>query len=169
MNRLRAWLLIGMAMLALSTRVPAQQRDTTVKPADKRVGTAVVAGRITSSDTRDTPVRRAIVTLTSIERMESVIAITDNEGKFVLSNLAEGRYTLNARKAAHLSVNYGAKRPGRPGTTLIISAGQQLTDLRLVLQPGGVITGVARMANGEPVPNSQVVIIPTSQSNAGGR
>jgi protocatechuate 3,4-dioxygenase beta subunit len=161
--------LAGLAVLTLAAGVPAQQRDPTAKPIDTRVGSAIVAGRVMSSETGDTPVRRAIVTLTSTERVESVSAVTDNEGRFALTNLADGRYTLNARKAAHLSVNYGAKRPGRPGTTLILSAGQRLTELRLVLQPGAVITGVVRLPNGDPVTNTQVVAIPVAQANAGGR
>ena len=169
MTRGPAWLLIGVAVLVLPLPVPAQQRDPTAKPVEKRVGTAIVAGRVMSSDTGDTPIRRAVVTLISAERVESVSAITDNEGRFAFADLADGRYTLNARKAAHLSINYGAKRPGRPGTTLILAAGQRMTDLRLVLQPGAVITGVARMPNGDPVPNTQVLAIPVAQSTGGGR
>lgn len=169
MTQERSWLLVGVAVLALAAGVTAQQRDPTAKPVDKRVGTAIVAGRVVASETGDTPVRRAIVTLISTERVESVSTVTDNDGRFAFTNLSDGRYTLNARKAAHLSVNYGAKRPGRPGTTLIVSAGQRLTDLRLVLQPGAVITGVVRFPNGDPVSNTQVVAIPVAQSAAGGR
>jgi len=169
MSLRRGCLLVGLAVVALSSHLPAQQRDTTAKPVDKRIGTAVVAGRVTTSDTGETPVRRAVVTLVSVERVETISAVTDAEGRFAFTSVAEGRYTLNARKAAHLSVNYGAKRPGRPGTTLIIAAGQKLTDLRLALQPGAVITGVVRMSNGDPVPNSPVVAVPASLANAGGR
>ena len=169
MTRRHTWLLAGLAVLTMAKVLPAQQRDPTAKPVDKRVGTAIVAGRVMASDTGDTPVRRAIVTLTSVDRVESVSAVTDNEGRFAFSDLSDGRYTLNVRKAAHLSVNYGAKRPGRPGTTLILTADQRLTDIRLVLSAGAVITGVVRMANGDPVTNTQVVAIPTSQANAGGR
>ena len=169
MTRGRAWLSIGLAVLCLTSRVPAQQRDTTTKPIEKRTGSAIVAGRVVSSEAGDTPVRRAVVTLVSTERVESLSTVTDNEGRFAFDGLVDGRYTLNARKAAHLSVNYGAKRPGRPGTTLILAAGQRLTDLRMVLQPGAVITGFVRLSNGDPVPNTQVVAIPVAQSNAGGR
>ena len=169
MTRGRRWLLIGLAVLSLTPPLPAQQRDSTAKPSERRIGSGIVAGRVTSSEAGDTPVRRAIVTLISTERVESVSAVTDNEGRFAFTGLAEGRYTLNARKAAHLSVNYGAKRPGRPGTTLILAAGQRLIDLRLVLQPGAVISGLVRLANGDPVPNTQVVAVPVAQANAGGR
>jgi hypothetical protein len=169
MTRKRAWLLSGLALLALAPDVPAQQRDPTAKPIEKRVGTAIVAGRVMSSETGNTPVRRAIVTLISTERVESVSTVTDNEGRFAFTDLSDGRYTLNARKAAHLSVNYGAKRSGRPGTTLILAAGQRLIDLRLVLQAGAVITGVVRLPNGDPLTNTQVVAIPMAQATAGGR
>ena len=101
MTRSHVGVLIGLAMLTLAPLVSAQQRDPTAKPVEKRVGSAIVAGRVMSSDTGDTPVRRAIVTLTSTERVESVSAVTDNEGRFVLTDLSDGRYTLNARKAAN--------------------------------------------------------------------
>jgi hypothetical protein len=169
MTTLRTWVIAGIALLAIAPILPAQQRDSTAKPVARPTGTAIVAGRVMLSETGDIPVRRAVVTLVSAERVESVSAVTDNEGRFAFTDLVDGRYTLNARKAAHLSMNYGAKRPGRPGTTLIVSAGQRLTDLRLVLQAGAVITGVARMANGDPVSNTQVVAVPVSQAAAGGR
>ena len=169
MTRRRTWLLIGAAVLTFARVAPAQQRDPTAKPITKSVGSAIVAGRVITSETGDTPVRRAIVTLISTDRVESVSTVTDNEGRFAFTALTDGRYTLSARKAAHLSTNYGAKRPGRPGTTLILAAGQRLTELRLVLPPGAVIAGAVRMPNGDPVPNTRVMVIPRAQASAGGR
>jgi len=156
-------------VLALAPDPSAQQRDRTDKPVEKRVGTAVVAGRVTVSESSDVPVRRAIVTLAATDGVENLSAVTDNEGRFAFSAVVDGRYTLTARKAAHLTSSYGAKRPGRPGTTMILAAGQQLTGLRLVLSPGGVITGVVRMSTGDPLPNAQVVAIPAAQLSAGGQ
>ena len=157
----------GLAMLA--SHPFAQQRDRTAKPVEKRVGSALVAGRVTISESSDTPVRRAIATLSAADGTDSISVVTDNEGRFAFPNVVEGRYTLNVKKPAHLSMNYGAKRPGRPGTTIVLAAGQQLTGIRLVLSPGGVITGVVRMAGGDPLGDTQVVAIPAAQLNAGGR
>ena len=159
------WLLIGLAVLALVPRVPAQQRDPAAKPIEKRVGTAIVAGSVMSSETGDTPVRRAIVTLISTERVESVSAVTDNEGRFAFTDLSDGRYTLNARKAAHLSVNYGAKRTGRPrALTLQILAAEPklfrpIFDPRSCCRAGAVITraSTARPINSHTWP---MVIVP---------
>ena len=165
----RDLLAIGLMVMALAPQPVAQQRDRTDKPVEKRVGTAVVAGKVTVSETSDVPVRRAIVTLAATDGVESLSAVTDNEGRFAFSAVADGRYTLSARKAAHLTSSYGAKRPGRPGTTMILAEGQQLTGLRLILPPGGVITGVVRMPTGDPLTNTQVVAIPTAQLAAGGQ
>jgi hypothetical protein len=164
--------LVALTAVVLALLVPgatAQQRDRTAKPDEKRVGTALIAGRVTTSDTGDVPVRRAIATLTPADGTESTSAITDNEGRFVFAGLVDGRYTLNVKKAAHLSMNYGAKRPGRPGTTIVLAADQQLTGLRVTLSPGGVITGFVRMTNGDPLLDTQVVAIPAAQASAGGQ
>ena len=114
MTRDRPWLLLGLALLTLAPGVPAQQRDPTAKPVDRRVGTAIVAGRVMSSDTGDTPVRRAIVTLISTERVESVSTVTDNDGRPVPEALIKvhrialvhfGGYTDTAASGAWLDGN----------------------------------------------------------------
>ena len=162
-------LLLVSAVVMLTASPWAQQRDRIVKPVEKSAGSALVAGRVTVSETSDTPVRRAIATLTAADGADSVSVVTDNDGRFAFPNLVEGRYTLNVKKPAHLSMNYGAKRPGRPGTTIVLAAGQQLTGLRLLLSPGGVITGIVRMSTGDPLGDTQVVAIPAALAVAGGR
>jgi hypothetical protein len=164
-----SWTMVMAALVLATSSLAQQQRDRTAKPAEKAAGTAILAGRVMNSDTGEVPVRRAIVTLTSADNATSTSVISDNEGRFMFASLSPGRYTLNARKPSYLSTNYGARRPGRPGTTLIVADGQRMADLRLVLQPGGVITGVARMSNGDPLPDAQVVAIPTAQATTGGR
>ena len=167
--RRRTFSLIVAAALLLAAHPWAQQRDRIAKPVEKAMGSALVAGRVTVSETSETPVRRAIATLTTADGTESTSVVTDNEGRFAFPNVAEGRYTLNVKKPAYLSMNYGAKRPGRPGNTIVLAAGQQLTGLRLVLSPGGVITGIVRMSTGDPLGDTQVVAIPATQIAAGGR
>lgn len=145
-----------------------QQRDRLVTPVASEVGTATVDGRVTESLTSETAVRRAVVTLAS-DTGVTYSAVADDAGRFVLAGVAAGRYTLVARKGGYLATSYGAKRPGRTGTTIILGEGQRISDLRLALPRGGVITGAVRLPNGEPLPNTLVVVIPASDVAAGGR
>lgn len=156
-------------LISITAVLPAQQRDRPVVPVATVVGTAVVSGRVTVSATSDTPVRRAVVTLISAETVDTYSAVADAQGRFTFSRVPAGRYTLLAKKGAHLTTAFGAKRPGRPGTTLVITDGQQLTGLQLSLPQGGVITGTLRLPNGEPLPNTQVVAVPADGRAATGR
>lgn len=155
-------------LISVPAGLPAQQRDRSAVPAPAPAGTAVVAGRVTSSTTSDTPVRRAVVTLIASDGADTYSAVADVDGRFTFAGIPAGRYTLLAKKGAHLTTSYGAKRPGRPGTTLVITEGQQLTEVQLSLPRGGVITGTLRLPNGEPLSNTQVIAVPADAAAAGG-
>ncbi len=157
-----------MWVLALLMTSLAQQprRDTPVVPTP--IGSASVSGRVLLGDTAGTPVRRAVVTLLSTTGVDPRSALTDNEGRFTVAGLPEGRYTLTAKKPAHLTSAYGARRPGRAGTTLVVAAGQHLDQLEWTLPRGGVLAGRITMPNGEPVPNTTVMAIPQHLTSTGG-
>lgn len=146
-----------------------QQRDQPVAPVTGKIGSAVIAGRVTESADTNTPVRRAVVTLTSLEGIETHSVVADADGRFTFKGLPAGRYSLTARKGGHLTSSYGARRPGRIGTTLVVAEGQQLGDLDVVLPRGGVIAGIVRLADGEPLSNTQVIAIPVADLTLGGR
>jgi hypothetical protein len=156
-------------LISISAVLPAQQRDRPVVPEAEAAGTAVIAGRVTLSATSETPVRRAVVTLISSDTVDTYSAVADMDGRFTFSRVPAGRYTLLAKKGAHLTTAFGAKRPGRAGTTLVITEGQQLIGLQLSLPQGGVITGTLRLPNGEPLPNTQVSAIAANDLVGTGR
>jgi hypothetical protein len=162
---------LALVLVMSAAALAAQQRDRPTTPIVKPVdsGTALVAGIVTASATSETPVRRAIVTLVSTEGGDGTAAVTDEQGRFVIQGVAEGRYFLSAQKPAHLTNNYGAKRPGRPGVTLVIAKNQRIEDLRIPLPRGGVITGRLTLPTGEPMRNVEVTAVPMSQATAGGR
>jgi len=154
-------------LIAMSASTQQAQRDmpTTTSP---RIGSASVAGLVTLGDDAQTPVRRAVVTVASSDGLQTASAITDDEGRFTITALRAGRYTLQALKPAHLTTSFGARRPGRPGTVLVITEGQALRDLRIMLPRGAVLAGRLTLENGEPLPNTQVMAIPSRLSTAGG-
>ena len=109
-----------------------------------------------SSSAAVTPVRRAQVTLSGQELRGNRTTLTDDQGRFAFHVLPAGRFSLTVNKAGHVSVSYGAKRPGRPGTPIQLADGQRVEKLSIGLPRGGVITGVVVDEHGEPAPNTQV-------------
>ena len=127
-------------VLALGGTVPDQQpaREGRSAPAS---GTAVISGRVVSADAEPKPVRRARVMLNSSDREVGRTAITDDAGMFSFTALPAARYSLSAMKAGFVTVSYGEKRPGRPGTAIPLNDAQRVAGLILRMHRGAVITG----------------------------
>jgi hypothetical protein len=154
---IRAMLL---TLAAFSIGAQQAQRDASpVTPA--RNATASVSGLVTLGDDARTPVRRAVVTMLASDGVETRSTVSDDDGRFTIGGLPAGRYTLQAVKPAHLTMAHGARKPGRPGTALVVGDGQSMRNLRLSLPRGAVLAGRVTSENGEPLPNTQVVAIPT--------
>jgi uncharacterized protein (DUF2141 family) len=97
------------------------------------------------------PIRRAIVTVAGGGLSRSRAVIADDEGRFAIGNLPAGRFTLSASKAAHLTASYGARRPGRPGTPILLAEGEQV-DVIVPMARGAVVEGTIRDETGRPMP-----------------
>ena len=149
----------------------AQQRDrpaaSNARAADPHTGR--VAGVVTLSPAGNEPVRRAVVSLISVDGGDGASTVTDDEGRFSITGVPDGRYTLVADKPAYLPSYYGAKRPGRQGVSVVVAKGEALDGLRIWLPKGAVITGRLVQATGAPVRNMQVAAILASQASGGGR
>jgi hypothetical protein len=117
-----------------------------------------LSGVVVTSDATPQPVRRAIVTLGG-NATNGQSAITDDQGRFAFAGLPAGHFTLTASKAAHITTAYGARGPGRPGTTIALGAGQSIDNLTLLLPHGASVSGVVRDRTGEPAATVQVVVI----------
>lgn len=158
---------LTIAVVVFAANAQQPQRDTASIP-PTRAGTASVGGVVTLGDEAQTPVRRAVVTMLASDGVETRSAVSDDQGRFTIDGLRAGRYTLQAMKPAHLTMAYGARRPGRPGTTLVIADAQSMRDLRLLLPRGAVLAGRLTMENGEPLQNTQVLAVPLRLAAAGG-
>jgi uncharacterized protein (DUF2141 family) len=82
--------------------------------------------------------------------------VTDDRGAFVLNALPAGRYALSVEKDGWPGFTYGASRPGRPGTSIALGHGQQVTGLSIRIPRGGVITGSVVDQNGHPAVSATV-------------
>ena len=151
----------GPGIWATPQQTPA--RDAAFVPT---TGTATLSGVVVNDDDRPQPVRRAVVTLTGPDLRPSRGAVTDDEGRFTIANLPAGRFTLTVSRASYITSVYGAKRPGRPGTPLNVTAGASITDLTVRLWRGAVVAGVVRDPAGAPVARVPVTAIPAKPINS---
>jgi carboxypeptidase family protein len=128
-------------------------------------GTAVITGRVVTDDSVARPLGRAIVTVSGAELPASRSAVTDDAGRFTIANLPAGRLTIAAIKRGYVAGAYGAPRPGRPGTPVVLAPGQTF-DATIRLAPAGVVTGIIRDERGVPLPGLRVFAIDANQPAA---
>jgi hypothetical protein len=130
--------------------------------------TSSLSGR-TVSDDGISPVGRAIVTVSGAALAHNRSVIADDTGQFTFPDLPAGRYAVTASKVNYLTANYGAKRPGRPGTPITVADGQRTSGLTLCLGRLAVITGSIRDQTGESVARAVVSAIRVDSGDASPR
>jgi protocatechuate 3,4-dioxygenase beta subunit len=118
------------------------------------VGTAMISGMVTMAGTGQ-PARKVRVNLSGAELRGNRSTNTDDQGRFSFTALPAGRFTLSVNKPGHLSVTYGQRRPGTPGTAIQLSDGQKF-QAQLQIPRGSVLTGVVLDENGEATPGTNV-------------
>jgi uncharacterized protein (DUF2141 family) len=106
------------------------------------------------------PARRVRVTLTNVAGTSpGQTTTTDDGGAFTFHHLTPGQYELQAFKNAYLRASYGASRPDRAGTPIVVKDGEAVTNLAMTIARGGVITGVVRDTGGRPVPGMNLRVL----------
>ena len=180
MTNIRAAMLAGLVAMALSSLVaqepPAAQPPAgqgqrgqgrggqgQALPRDRAAvpkGTATLAGRVLTADT-GRPVKRARVAVTGTGGgggRGGRTAITDDQGRYHIAELAAGSYNVSASKTGFVDAMYGQRRPLQPGTPVQLADGQAAGNVDLRLTRGGVITGRVADEDGEPLARALVTV-----------
>jgi hypothetical protein len=123
-------------------------------------GTASISGTVLVAGEAKQPARRVRVTLTNVAGTSpGQTTTTDDGGAFAFRGLPAGKYELQAFKNAYLRASYGASRPDRAGTPVVVKDGETVADLAMTIARGGVITGIVRDTLGRPVPGLNVRVL----------
>ena len=133
--------------LVLAAMLGQQPRD--VRPAIK-LGTAVLAGVVVTDETPSRPLRRAGVSVLGTDDPQVRLTTTDDSGRFVMPALPPGKYLVTVSKPPYVDTVYGARRPGRPGTQIVLKEGEKRSDLVVRMIRGGAISGVITDEHGQP-------------------
>ena len=154
----RRLLIVVLPLIAVGVAV-AQQAPP--RDATKAVGgTASISGTVLVDGDPKRPARRVRVTLTDLARVyPGQTQTTDDRGVFTFRGLPAGRFELQGFKNAYLRTSYGASRPDRTGTPIVVADGESITDLTMAIARGGVITGTVRDIQDRPIPNVNVRVL----------
>ncbi|MBX9639873.1 MAG: carboxypeptidase-like regulatory domain-containing protein, partial [Mycobacteriaceae bacterium] len=154
-----AWILIGAATLQLAQQPPPKPADAAAEERDK----ATVTGQAVNIQTGE-PLRKVVVTMMPAGRRPELRpsgvprAVTGADGKFTITGVDPGRYTLSAERNGYVRFTYGAKKSGQ-GMPLQVSAGESLKDLSVKLIPHGVVSGRVLDEDGDPMAQVQVQVL----------
>jgi hypothetical protein len=95
-----------------------QPRDPAAQT--QKTGTAKLAGQVTSLET-GRPIRRAVVRAFGPELRVGKSVSTDAEGRWELSELPAGRFTISLTKGGEVSLSDGQQRPFEAGKTIDVA------------------------------------------------
>ena len=133
---------LALAALAIATVAPQAQgpvRDLRTPPPTP-TGTSVIRGMVVA-DATGGAIRRAHVVVIGALSGTLRITTTDGEGRFTVASLPADRYLVAASKLPYLGAIAGARRPARPGTPVVLAAGQAIDTVSIRLPMGAAISG----------------------------
>jgi hypothetical protein len=151
MSRVLSFLVaLGCAPVCLAQQPPA--RDN---PNPTAAGTAIIRGRVIAAGTERalSKVEIRAASPTGVSKA----TLTDGNGRYSISALPAGRYTVSARKLNYVPVNFGERRPLGNGQPIEIADGKTIDRIDFALQRGGVITGRIVDEFGDPLSDVDVM------------
>ena len=157
-----AALVVTHASAQSSTQAPPVQappRDATAAAAPTRLitGTGFIGGVVTD-ESGSRRCATAYVVLIGIGTGVVKVSSTDAEGRFGFAQLPVDSFTIGASKPPFLGSVAGARRPARPGSPVVLTANQRLTNVAIRMPMGAAITGTVTTESGEPAADVQVAV-----------
>jgi hypothetical protein len=126
---------------------------------------ASIEGMVVRSDTKEALVN-ARITLTKIQqnpntntRIAPTEVTTDKSGRFLLKDLEAGSYRMFAVRNGFARQDYGQRTLNRPGTTVVLAAGQKMDDVVFSLVPAATVSGRVLDEEGQPIPAIEVQLL----------
>jgi len=149
-----AALLTAPAAAAQPPPPPAGPPGAAMPPRDRpaaQTGAAVIRGRVLAADTGK-PLRRARITVTAPELAgEPRTTSTGMDGRYELTDLPAGRYTVRVNRSGYLQLLYGQRRPLEQGKPLQLADKQTIDNVDFALPRAGLVRGQILDELSEPV------------------
>ena len=140
----------ALLILPVSALTQPPARDN-IAPAS---GTASIRGRVIDVPS-GRPLSRVEIRAGSGTRAQSS-SLTDGEGRYELTALPAGTYTVGATKASYIRTSWGEQRAEGPGKRITLADGQRIDNINLSLRRAGVVTGKIVDEFGDPVTDVSV-------------
>jgi hypothetical protein len=143
-------LLAALISSLASAQAPGLPPRDQQRPA-AQTGTAAIRGRVFAGDTGK-PLRRARIAVSSPDlggnqRNTS----TDADGRYELTDLPAGRYTMRVSRSGYLELRYGQRRPLEPAKQIQLLDRQVVERIDFSLPRMGLITGRVLDEFGDPI------------------
>ena len=116
------------------------QPQAPARDAPPPTGTSAIRGRVLAA-AGDRPLAKAEVRATSGALRVNKAALTDANGRYEITELPAGRYTVSVSKPNYVRASYGQRRPLGPGTPIDVAAGQIVAQINVTLQRTAAIAG----------------------------
>jgi protocatechuate 3,4-dioxygenase beta subunit len=128
--------------------------------------TASISGRVTIDGKGVAGITVAATTSSSpLDNRTVAKTTTDDDGKYQLTGLAAGQFTIMPLAKAFVEGGNGAYR--QPGQAISVGEGETITKIDFALVRGGVITGRITDTDGRPVIGERVNVVARDAPDSG--
>ena len=113
-------------------------------------GTAGIRGRVVDAAS-GRPLSRVEIRAAAAGVPQQASGLTDGDGRYDLSGLRAGTYTVLATKANYIRTSWGEQRPEGTGKRITLADGRKLDNIDISLKRAGAVTGTIVDELGDPV------------------